>query len=133
MKQSAGTLLYRCSAAGLEVLLVHPSGNYNRHKPWSIPKGIPDRAKAWNRRRGAKRGKRPASKPGRGRWDRSIIARAANRCMPSPARPPTRSRGRQLGSRSGGVRQHRQARQLIHPEQRLLDRLEQLLSANAAG
>ncbi|MEZ6069111.1 MAG: NUDIX domain-containing protein [Pirellulales bacterium] len=25
-----------------EVLLVHPSGNYNRHKPWSIPKGVPD-------------------------------------------------------------------------------------------
>jgi predicted NUDIX family NTP pyrophosphohydrolase len=24
------------------VLLVHPSGNYNRHKPWSIPKGEPD-------------------------------------------------------------------------------------------
>jgi len=24
------------------VLLVHPSGNYNRKKPWSIPKGLPD-------------------------------------------------------------------------------------------
>lgn len=42
MKQSAGTLLYRSGPAGLEVLLVHPSGNYNRHKPWSIPKGEPD-------------------------------------------------------------------------------------------
>jgi len=42
MKQSAGTLLYRDGPAGLEVLLVHPSGNYNRHKPWSIPKGEPD-------------------------------------------------------------------------------------------
>src|SRR5262249_30715941 len=42
MKQSAGTLLYREGPAGLEVLLVHPSGNYNRHKPWSIPKGEPD-------------------------------------------------------------------------------------------
>jgi predicted NUDIX family NTP pyrophosphohydrolase len=42
MKQSAGTLLYRDGADGLEVLLVHPSGNYNRHKPWSIPKGEPD-------------------------------------------------------------------------------------------
>lgn len=40
MKQSAGTLLYRTGPAGLEVLLVHPSGNYNRHRPWSIPKGI---------------------------------------------------------------------------------------------
>lgn len=42
MKQSAGTLLYRDGPDGLEVLLVHPSGSYNRHKPWSIPKGEPD-------------------------------------------------------------------------------------------
>lgn len=26
----------------MEVLLVHPSGNYNRRAPWSIPKGVPD-------------------------------------------------------------------------------------------
>jgi predicted NUDIX family NTP pyrophosphohydrolase len=42
MKQSAGTLLYRRGEGGLEVLLVHPSGPYNRHAPWSIPKGVPD-------------------------------------------------------------------------------------------
>jgi predicted NUDIX family NTP pyrophosphohydrolase len=42
MKQSAGTLLYRDGPDGLEVLLVHPSGWYNRGKPWSIPKGLPD-------------------------------------------------------------------------------------------
>ena len=42
MKQSAGTLLYRTGTSGLEVLLVHPSGGYNRNKPWSIPKGVPD-------------------------------------------------------------------------------------------
>lgn len=42
MKQSAGTLLYRQGPEGLEVLLVHPSGNYNRHAPWGIPKGVPD-------------------------------------------------------------------------------------------
>ena len=24
------------------MLIVHPSGGYNRHAPWSIPKGIPD-------------------------------------------------------------------------------------------
>jgi predicted NUDIX family NTP pyrophosphohydrolase len=39
---SAGTLLYRDTPSGLEVLLVHPSGNYNRRAPWSIPKGLPD-------------------------------------------------------------------------------------------
>ena len=42
MRQSAGTLLYRRREGQLEVLLVHPSGNYNRGKPWSIPKGEPD-------------------------------------------------------------------------------------------
>jgi predicted NUDIX family NTP pyrophosphohydrolase len=42
MKEAAGTLLYRRRQGTLEVLLVHPSGNYNRHKPWSIPKGLPD-------------------------------------------------------------------------------------------
>jgi predicted NUDIX family NTP pyrophosphohydrolase len=41
MKQSAGTLLYREGPSGLEVLLVHPSGPYNRKAPWSIPKGEP--------------------------------------------------------------------------------------------
>ena len=45
-KQSSGTLLYRQAPAGLEVLLVHPSGNYNRGKPWSIPKGLPDSGEA---------------------------------------------------------------------------------------
>jgi predicted NUDIX family NTP pyrophosphohydrolase len=40
--QSAGTLLYRRGPHGFEVLLIHGSGNYNRHKPWGIPKGLPD-------------------------------------------------------------------------------------------
>jgi len=39
VKQTAGTLLYRQMMDGLEVLLVHPSGNYNSKAPWSIPKG----------------------------------------------------------------------------------------------
>jgi predicted NUDIX family NTP pyrophosphohydrolase len=42
MKQSSGTLLFRQGDEGLEVLLVHPSGAYNRNRPWSIPKGEPD-------------------------------------------------------------------------------------------
>ena len=41
-KQSAGTLLYRRGPGGLEVLIVHPSGPYNRRAPWSIPKGVPN-------------------------------------------------------------------------------------------
>ncbi len=46
MKQTAGTLLYRRNEKALEVLLVHPSGNYNRKAPWSIPKGLPDEGEA---------------------------------------------------------------------------------------
>lgn len=41
MKHSAGTLLYRSGPAGLEVLLVKPSGPAARYG-WSIPKGLPD-------------------------------------------------------------------------------------------
>jgi predicted NUDIX family NTP pyrophosphohydrolase len=42
MEQSSGTLLYRIRQNQPEVLLVHPSGNYNRRAPWGIPKGWPD-------------------------------------------------------------------------------------------
>lgn len=43
MQTSAGVLLYRRGGdASWEVLIVHPSGNYNRRAPWSIPKGVPD-------------------------------------------------------------------------------------------
>src|SRR5262245_5225854 len=42
VKESAGTLLYRTCGTRVEVLLVHPSGAYNRKAPWSIPKGEPD-------------------------------------------------------------------------------------------
>lgn len=41
--RTAGILLYRRSARGLEVLLVHPGGPYWEHKDagaWSIPKGM---------------------------------------------------------------------------------------------
>jgi predicted NUDIX family NTP pyrophosphohydrolase len=41
-KQSAGLLVYRDGAAGVEVFLVHPGGPFWTHKDlaaWSIPKG----------------------------------------------------------------------------------------------
>ncbi|MEW5900132.1 MAG: NUDIX domain-containing protein [Acidobacteriota bacterium] len=41
-KLSAGLLMYRCGAAGLEVFLVHPGGPFWKNKDrgaWSIPKG----------------------------------------------------------------------------------------------
>jgi predicted NUDIX family NTP pyrophosphohydrolase len=42
MKEAAGTLLYRKKAGNWEILLVHPSGNYNKKAAWSIPKGSPE-------------------------------------------------------------------------------------------
>jgi predicted NUDIX family NTP pyrophosphohydrolase len=41
-KISSGTLLYRRREAQIEVLLVHPSGAYNKNTPWGIPKGYPN-------------------------------------------------------------------------------------------
>jgi predicted NUDIX family NTP pyrophosphohydrolase len=34
--------MYRFVGEAVEVLLVHPSGNYNRRAPWGIPKGAPE-------------------------------------------------------------------------------------------
>ncbi len=42
MKESAGILIYRMIEGAVEVLLVHPSGNYNRRAPWGIPEGLPE-------------------------------------------------------------------------------------------
>ncbi len=42
MKQSAGILLFD----GEKVLLVHPSGPYNRNAPYGIPKGEPNAGEA---------------------------------------------------------------------------------------
>ena len=41
-KLSSGTVLYRYVEGAIEVLLVHPAGNYNRRAPWGIPKGAPE-------------------------------------------------------------------------------------------
>jgi predicted NUDIX family NTP pyrophosphohydrolase len=43
-RQSAGLLMYRQGAGGLEVLLAHPGGPFFRNKDegaWTIPKGAP--------------------------------------------------------------------------------------------
>lgn len=39
-KQTAGCLVRAEIDGELHYLVVHPSGNYNRHKPWSLPKGL---------------------------------------------------------------------------------------------
>lgn len=42
MKQSAGCLPFKYVDGELRVLVVHPSGWYNRRAKWSIPKGLID-------------------------------------------------------------------------------------------
>jgi len=43
VKQSAGLLLYQRSADGeVRVLVVHPSGPYNKNAPYGLPKGEPN-------------------------------------------------------------------------------------------
>jgi predicted NUDIX family NTP pyrophosphohydrolase len=41
-RESSGVVLYRHGSDGVEVLLVHPAGNFNRRAPWGIPKGQPN-------------------------------------------------------------------------------------------
>jgi 8-oxo-dGTP pyrophosphatase MutT (NUDIX family) len=41
-KLAAGCLVRACFPGGPRYLIVHPSGNYNRRAPWSIPKGEPE-------------------------------------------------------------------------------------------
>lgn len=41
-KVAAGCLVRAVFDGELRYLVVHPSGNYNRRKPWSIPKGVLD-------------------------------------------------------------------------------------------
>lgn len=47
--ESAGLLLYRRTATGLEVFLVHPGGPFFRDRDdgwWTVPKGLPDPGEA---------------------------------------------------------------------------------------
>ena len=47
MKSAAGILLYRHTDRGLEVLLVHPSGNYNRKAMEAYRSGNVNMARHW--------------------------------------------------------------------------------------
>ena len=131
MKQSAGILLYRDNQ-GLEVLLVHPSGAYNRHKPWSIPKGLPDegesleeaaRRETWEEA-GVKAGQ---LKPlGSIKYEKSgkLIHAFAGTCVEGEPQCASWE-----VDRAEWVPIER-ARELLHPDQRpFLDRLEEWLAS----
>ncbi len=132
MRQSAGTLLYREGPDGLEVLLVHPSGPYNRHAPWSIPKGEPDpgetdleataRRETWE-----ETGVRAGDLTSLGHMEYKKSRKRVH-CFAGPA-----PEGAAPGPKSWEVDQAAfiplaRARESLHPDQRVfLDRLEDVL------
>jgi predicted NUDIX family NTP pyrophosphohydrolase len=134
MQVAAGTLLYRNSSAGIEVLLVHPSGNYNRHSPWSIPKGLVDPGESLE------------ETARRETWEETGVQ--ASHLVPVGSIAYSKSRKRIhcfVGPAPDGATPAcaswevdkaefvslQQARQLIHPEQAaFLDRLTEQLAGN---
>lgn len=136
-KLSSGVVLWRMVNSDLEVLLVHPAGNYNRRAPWGIPKGAPDpdeELEATARRE---------------TWEETGLTiigplvdlgyvdytRSKKRVHAYAGRAPE---GAQPRCASWEVDKAEfieitRARRIIHPDQAaLLDRLQQHLGANAA-
>lgn len=135
MKRSAGTLLFRCTQDGCEVLIVHPSGNYNRRAPWSIPKGLPDGDEdlesAARRETEEETGVEPGELFGLGsiRYQKS---RKEVHCFagPAPAGQQPRCASWEV-DRAEFVPLER-ARELLHPDQApILDRLQAELRRRA--
>jgi predicted NUDIX family NTP pyrophosphohydrolase len=137
MKQSAGTLLYRTTSEGIEVLLVHPSGAFNRHAPWSIPKGLPDegetdlettaRRETWEETGVQVQG--PLLSLGHIDY---VKSRKRIHCFagPAPAGPAPRCASWEVDQAC--FVPLAQARELLHPDQRpFLERLQAHLKAKA--
>jgi predicted NUDIX family NTP pyrophosphohydrolase len=136
MKIAAGVVLYRRNNNALEVLLVHPSGNYNRGKPWSIPKGLPDEGESLEeaavretREEAGLETPGPLTPLGHIEYTKSrkhvygFAAEAPPDANPHPASWETDE---------ADFFPLPEARQRIHPDQRpLLDRLEELLDNSA--
>jgi predicted NUDIX family NTP pyrophosphohydrolase len=139
MKQSAGTLLYRQGPDGLEVLLVHPGGPFNRNAPWSIPKGVPNK----NETDLEAVARRETLEETGVRCDGPLVplgdmtyrkSRKTVHCFAGPA-----PAGAEPAPASWEVDQARflpldEARRLIHPDQAVfLDRLLEHLRSDAPG
>ncbi len=131
MKQSAGVLLYRQTPQGLEVLLVHPSGNYNRKAPWGIPKGLPDEGEtleaAARREAGEETGVEPGPLTEIGSIDYTKSRKRVHAFAgPAPADAAPRCASWEVDGAEFVTLD--KARALMHPDQRVfLDRLAELL------
>ena len=132
MKQAAGTLLYRPSGASLEVLLVHPSGSYNRKAPWGIPKGELDEGEdaetAARRETREETGVEPGQLVPLGSIEYTKSRKRVH-CFAGPAPAGAAPRCASWEVDRAEFVTADQARKLIHPDQApFLDRLEKLLS-----
>ena len=132
MIHSSGTLLYRHRDGRLEVLLIHPSGRYNRHTPWGIPKGIRDEGEDFEQaaRRETLEETGVAPPDGLRSLDFIQYHKASKRvhCFTGPAPADAQPTTSWEVDRAEFVPMER-ARRLIHPDQLpFLDRLEALLA-----
>jgi predicted NUDIX family NTP pyrophosphohydrolase len=143
MIQSSGTLLYRRQAVGtgapptLEVLLIHPSGNYNKHKPWGIPKGLPDEGESLEEAARRETVEEAGVVPGELTPLGSITYRKSRKvihCFAGPAPADAVAKCASWEIDGCEFLPLDEARRRIHPDQApFLDRLEELLKATDAG
>jgi predicted NUDIX family NTP pyrophosphohydrolase len=132
MIHSSGTLLYRFQDDRLEVLLVHPSGPYNRRAPWGIPKGIPDDGEALEAAARRETLEETGVEPGEltyVQWIRYRKSRKQIHCFAGPAPDDADPRCASWEVDRAEFVAMDEARRLIHPDQApFLDRLEDLLA-----
>jgi predicted NUDIX family NTP pyrophosphohydrolase len=129
MKESAGTLLYRQTDRGLEVLLVRPSGPAARYG-WSIPKGLPARDEPLEAAARRETSEEAGVTPGRlirlGHIDYRKSRKRVH-CFAGPA-PEAEPRVTSWEVDRAEFLTLDEARQVIHPDQRpFLDWLEERL------
>jgi predicted NUDIX family NTP pyrophosphohydrolase len=135
-KDSAGTLLYRLRAGVVEVLLVHPSGNYNRRAPWSIPKGLPEQGEsleqAARRETEEETGVRPGELFSLGHVDYQKSRKRVHAFAgPLPADAEPRCASWEIDCAE--IVDTRRGAELLHPDQRpLIERLAERLRAELA-
>jgi predicted NUDIX family NTP pyrophosphohydrolase len=135
MQQSAGTLLYQLTSDGCQVLLVHPSGNYNRRAPWSIPKGLPDEGEsleqAARRETLEETGVAAGELQSLGSIDYTK-SRKRIHCFTGPAPADAQPQPSSWEIDRAEFLPFDQARQCLHPDQApFLDRLQALLAGGA--
>ncbi|MCS7016047.1 MAG: NUDIX domain-containing protein [Gemmatales bacterium] len=130
--QSAGTLLYRRGPRGWEVLIVHPSGPYNRGKPWSIPKGVPEPGEDLEACARRETVEETGVVPGALHYLGTVNYRKSRKTVHAwagPADPHAEPRCASWEIDQAQFVPLEQARELLHPDQvPLLDRLAELLA-----